>query len=208
LPLPVSTDALFLVIPFSFSVEDYPDDQFEVLTSQKRIKYQVVPYQIVLRIDGSDLVWTLRIQLKDQVVEHSITTNLEAEVTQNRSIGSLAERRYEDARRPLSDFPPEPMFSSKKRNIGGVEFDNDEGGGRSVRPRFSPAEGAGPSGQGAEGRRSSRLRGREAEEAERRTRETAQQQALTVMRAGLDVGGVFEYIERDVTRTVTPTVSG
>jgi hypothetical protein len=188
-------------------VEDYPDDQFDVLTSRKRIKYQVVPYQIVLRIDGSDLVWTLRIQLKDQVVEHSITTNLEAEVTQNRSIGSLAERQYDEVRKPLSDFPPEPMFSSKKRNIGRVEIDSNEGGGRSVRPRFSPAGGAAPSGQGAEGRRSGRLREREAEEAERRTRETAQQQALAALRAGLDVGGIVETIERDGTRTVTPTVS-
>jgi hypothetical protein len=186
-------------------VEDYPDDQFEVVTNRKRVKYRVVPYKIVLRIDGSDLVWTLRIQLRDQVVEHSITTNLEAEVTQNRSIGSLAERQYHGLRRPLSDRPPEPMFSSKKRNIGRVEVDSNEGGGRSVRPRVSAARGAGSTGEGAEGRRSGRLKDREAEEAERRARLIAQEQAWAAMRAGQDVGGIVQSIERDASRT--PTVS-
>jgi hypothetical protein len=198
---------LALVVPFSFNLEEYSDDQFEVVTNRKRIKYQKITYNIVLRINGSDLVWTLRIQLKDKVVEHSITTNLEAEVTQNRSIGSLAERHYDEARRPLSDHPPEPMFSSKKRNIGRVEVDSNQGGGRSVRPRNSPAEGTHLAMEGTEWRRSGRLRVREAEEAQRKTRETAQQQALAVMRAGLDVGGIIESIERDGTRTVTPTVS-
>jgi hypothetical protein len=145
--------------------------------------------------------------LKDQVVEHSITTNLEAEVTQNRSIGSLAERHYDDVHRPLSDRPSEPMFSSKKRNIGRVEVDSNQGGGRSVRRRNSPAEGAHLAAEGTDWRRSGRLREREAEEAERKTRERAQQQALAAMRAGLDVGGIIESIERDGSRTVTPTVS-
>jgi hypothetical protein len=189
------------------NLEEYRDDQFEVITNPKRIKYRKVMYSIVLRIDGSDLIWTLRVQLKDRVVEQSITTNLEAEVTQNRSIGSLAERHYEEVRRPLSDHPPEPMFSSKKRNIGRVEADSNERGGRSVRPRNSPADGPRRAGESSEWRRSGRLREREAEEAERRTRLTAQQQALAAMRAGLDVGGVVESIERDGTRTLSPTAS-
>jgi hypothetical protein len=184
-------------------VEDYPDDQFEVLTSRKKTKYRVVPYQIVLRIDGSDLVWTLRIQLRDQVIEDSITTVLEAEVTQNRSIGSLAERQYHGLHRPLSDRPPEPMFSSKKRNIGRVEADSNEGGGRSVRPRVSAARDAGSTGEGAGGRRSGRLKDREVEEAERRARQIAQEQALAAMRAGPDVGGIVQSIERDASRTPT-----
>lgn len=179
-------------------MEDYPDDQFNVVTNRRRIKYRVVPYKIVLRIDGSDLVWTLRIQLRDQVVEHSITTDLEAEVTQNRSIGSLAERQYNRLRRPLSDRPPEPMFSSKKRNIGRVEVDSNEGGGRSVRPRVSTAD------EGAEGRRSGRLKDREAEEAGRRARRIAQERALVAMRAGQDVWGIVQSIERDAR---SPTVS-
>lgn len=195
------------------NLEEYRHDQFELITNSKRIKYRKVMYSIVLRIDGSDLIWTLRVQLKDRVVEQSITTNLEAEVTQNRSIGSLAERHYEQVRRPLSDHPPEPMFSSKKRNIGRVEADSNERGGRSVRPRNSPADGTRRAGESSEWRRSNewrrsgRLREREAEEAERRTRQTAQQQALAAMRAGLDVGGVVESIERDGTRTLSPTVS-
>ena len=156
-------------------MEDYPNDQFEVVTDRKRVKYRVIPYKIVLRIDGSDLVWTPRIQLRDQVVKHSITTDLEAEVTQNRSIGSLAERQYHGLRRPLSDRPPESMFSSKKRNIGRVEVDSNEGGGRSVRPRVSTTRRAGSTGEGAEGRRSGRLKDREAEEAERRARQIAQE---------------------------------
>lgn len=188
-------------------MEDYPDDQFEVITNHKRAKYQTIPYHIVLRIDGSDLIWTLRIQLKDQVVERSITTNLEAEITQHKSIGSLAERQYDATHRPLSDRPPEPMFSSKKRNIGRVEADSNKGGGRSVRPRVSLEGGARPPGEGAEWRRSGRLREREAEEVERRRREIAQAQVLAAMRAGQDVGGVVESIERDATRTVTPGVS-
>jgi hypothetical protein len=186
-------------------VEDYPDDQFEVVINRRRVRYRVVPYKIVLRIDGSDLVWTLRIQLRDQVVEHSITTDLEAEVTPNRSIGSLAERQYHGLRRPLSDRPPEPMFSSKKRNIGKVEVDSNEGGGRSVRRRVSAARGAGSTGEGAEGRRSGRLKDREAEEAQRRARLIAQEQAWAAMRAGQDVGGIVQSIERDASRT--PTVS-
>jgi hypothetical protein len=179
-------------------VDDYPDDQFEVVTNRKRFKYRVVPYKIVLRIDGSDLVWTLRIQLRDQVVEHSITTDLEAEVTPNQSIGSLAERQYHRLCRPLSDRPPEPMFSSKKRNIGRVEVDSNEGGGRSVRPRVSAAD------EGAEGRRSGRLKDREAEEAERRARQIVQERALAAMRAGQDVWGIVQSIERDAR---SPTVS-
>ena len=106
-------------------------------------------------------------------------------------------------RRPLSDRPQEPMFSSKKRNIGRVEIGSNEGGGRSVRPRFAPAKGAGTSGENAEGRRSGRLRDREAEDAERRRREIAQESSLAAMRAGQDVGGIVESIERDGTRTPT-----
>ena len=165
-----------------------------------------MPYKIVQRIDGSDLVWTLRVQLKDEVVEHSITTSLEAEVTQNRSFGSLAKRQYDKVRRPLSDFPPEPMSSSKKQNIGRLEMDGNKGGGRSVRPRLDPAGGADPSGEGVESRRSGRLREREAEEAENRAREIAREQAVAAMRAGQDVGGIVESIERDGTTTVTPAV--
>ena len=161
----------------------------------------------MLRIDGSDLVWTLRVQLKGEVVERSITTNLEAEVTQNRSIGSLAERQYDELRRPLSDFPSELMSSRKKRNIGRVEMDSNKDGGRSVRPRVDPAGGADPSDEGVESRRSGRLREREAEEAESRARQIVQEQAVAAMRAGRDVGGIVESIERDGTRIVTPAVS-
>lgn len=189
------------------NLDEYRDDQFEIITNAKRIKYRKITYSIVLEIDGSDLIWTLRVQLKDRVVEQSITTNLEAEVTQNRSIGSLAERHYEEVRRPLSDHPPEPMFSSKKRNIGRVEFDSNERGGRSVRPRNSSAAGGRRTEEGAEWRRSGRLREREAEEVERRTRRITQRQALAAMRAGLDVGGVVESIERDRSRTLSPAVS-
>ena len=99
------------------------------------------------------------------------------------------------------------MFSGKKRNIGRVEIGSNEGVGRSVRPRVAPPGFAGPSGESVEGRRSGRLREREAEDGERRRREIAQEQALAAMRAGQDMGGIVESIERDGTRTVTPTVS-